>query len=275
MLDSLVVFAGGPEGGSKRVGIQAGELRSASQSFQVEISEGEASSHPVAVQYRADSSIIFHELRNPLCAMSNAAALLEREFGERSLGSELVAILREESQRLHRLLDQFDESESESEAVAAPTRFDLDGLIRDVAALVRLEPTFGGEISLPVDRGQAPHAVWGDRDALRQVLWNLFLNATRAAGSDGSVCVSARWIDGGTAVRVDIEDTGPGVPAPLRKRVFEAYRSNSGGTGLGLSVARSIVEDHGGSIWIEQSRTGGARVSFQIPVGSAGRWPKS
>jgi len=110
----------------------------------------------------------------------------------------------------------------------------------------------------------------GNVDRLQRVLFNLIQNAIRHTPPDGSVTVSARMAADG--VEVEVADTGPGIPAPERGRVFEPFfrgdasRSADGaGAGLGLAIARAIVEAHGGRIWLAEA-VAGTRVRFSLPV---------
>ena len=102
------------------------------------------------------------------------------------------------------------------------------------------------------------------------MLFNLIQNAIRHTPADGSVTVAAE--SNGTRVEVEVADTGEGVAAEDRDRVFEpvlprrrgAAPRSGDGTGLGLTICRAIVEAHGGEIWIADS-PGGARVRFSLP----------
>ena len=109
-----------------------------------------------------------------------------------------------------------------------------------------------------------------DPDLLAQVVRNLLSNAHRYAGAAGRVLLASEAREGRLALRV--EDDGPGVPAGERELVFERFHRSqsardrvSGGNGLGLAISRSIVERHGGRIWIEQAELGGARLLVELP----------
>ena len=109
-----------------------------------------------------------------------------------------------------------------------------------------------------------------DPDLVAQVVRNLINNAQRHAGPGGRVALSAKADGAGLVVIVD--DDGPGIPREQRERVFDRFHRSessrnraSGGSGLGLGIARSIVEMHGGRIWVEDSPLGGARVCFGLP----------
>ena len=104
--------------------------------------------------------------------------------------------------------------------------------------------------------------------AAQRVLFNLIQNAIHHTPPDGSVTVRAEDVDGG--VEIEVADTGAGIAAEQRDRVFEPfYRGDaarqSPGAGLGLAISRAIVEAHGGSIWLEDA-TVGTRVRFRLPA---------
>ena len=103
---------------------------------------------------------------------------------------------------------------------------------------------------------------------VERVLLNLVTNALRHTPSDGSVAVVVER--GGEEVRVTVEDTGEGLAperAPMFDRFWRGDRARSGeGAGLGLAIARGLVEAHGGRIWAEGRAGGGARVSFTLPA---------
>ena len=114
--------------------------------------------------------------------------------------------------------------------------------------------------------------VLGDRVQLQQVLLNLILNAAEAMGV---VKESARDLLIGTereqaGVRVAVRDTGPGIDPAQLDRIFDAfYTTKSSGTGMGLSICRSIIGAHGGKLWAEANEPRGAVFQFTLPGGDA------
>lgn len=107
---------------------------------------------------------------------------------------------------------------------------------------------------------------------MQRVLYNLIQNAIRHTPADGSVFIEAHQRDNGTLVQVDVIDTGEGITESELPRVFEQfYRGDksrsreTGGAGLGLTIAQRIVEAHHGSIWVESRRGSGSRFSFTLP----------
>jgi len=108
-------------------------------------------------------------------------------------------------------------------------------------------------------------------EQVERVLLNLLTNALRHTPADGTVAVALTPAD--EAVRVTVEDTGEGINADTARRMFDRFwRSDSarntsaGGAGLGLAIARGLVEAQGGRIWAEPRESGGARVSFTLPA---------
>lgn len=119
-----------------------------------------------------------------------------------------------------------------------------------------------------------------DPRRLKQVLVNLLTNAIRYSPEEAEVFVGARRLSEFPAVELWVEDTGPGIPASERERVFapfvqldESLTRNAGGVGLGLALVRRIVSLHGGSVRVEDGRTGGARFVVTLPTTPLGEWP--
>ena len=105
-----------------------------------------------------------------------------------------------------------------------------------------------------------------DRDQLRQVFWNLLLNAVQAMREGGTLAIETQRAP--ESVEVTVRDTGPGIPANILPRLFEPFvTSKSGGTGLGLAIVRRIIEDHGGRITV--SAQDGEGTCFMLSLADA------
>jgi two-component system sensor histidine kinase KdpD len=119
--------------------------------------------------------------------------------------------------------------------------------------------------------------VFLDYILIDEVFANLIENAVKYTPPGSEIAVRAIQTNG--AVRVEVEDRGPGFPPEALPRLFEPfYRvqregQTARGTGLGLAVAKGLVEAHGGQIWAENRKTGGARLVFTLPLGEPGQAP--
>lgn len=213
---------------------------------------------------------VSHELKTPISALrAHLENLLD---GVEQPSADTLAVMLDQSERLGRLVEQLlDLSRLESGAVhleLEPVR--LGPLVRQVAREIALSRPDGTvEFRNLVSEDLAP--VLADRERVHQVLFNLLDNAFRFTPAGGSVTVSAVRED--VTCEVSVEDTGPGIPEDHLPFVFERfYRVDAGrargdgGTGIGLTIARSVVEAHGGRIWAESRPGGGTRFRFVLPL---------
>ncbi|MDX6275458.1 MAG: hypothetical protein QOJ92_2668 [Frankiales bacterium] len=207
---------------------------------------------------------VSHELRTPLTALQ--ASLENLVDGVAVPDPEALQTALQQTQRLGRLVQQLLDL-SRLEAGAVPLRRELVALTPHVEQVLRSL----GETAVPVEVECGAVSVYADPERLHQVVANLVSNALRHAS--GRVEVRARPHAGG--VRIEVEDDGPGVPPSERERVFERFaRTDSaratrdGGSGLGLSITRWIVELHGGTVRMGDVPTG-CRVVVDLPGGAA------
>lgn len=205
-----------------------------------------------------------HEIRNPLGSILTAANLLATD-GRGPVDPErraLVRVVQEESRRLNRILSDFLDLGRSRPPLLAP--HDLDGLVDEVlAALALTELARGKTIRKALTLRNSRVLV--DADQLKQVLWNISLNALEALGeTPGEVVVSTSREDG--HVRVVVADTGPGIARDHLGRIFEPFHTTKrDGMGLGLAIARRIMESHRGQIWVESEPGRGTIVTLTLP----------
>jgi signal transduction histidine kinase len=148
-------------------------------------------------------------------------------------------------------------------------RFDLNDAIREVIALARTAIIKNG-VAVHTRLTEGPLAVEGDRVQLQQVALNLVLNAAEAMSSveagARNLLISTERSQSDEIV-VAVRDSGPGIDPKDRERVFETfYTTKSGGTGMGLSISRSIVAAHGGRLWADMNAPRGAVFKFTLPA---------
>jgi len=151
----------------------------------------------------------------------------------------------------------------------APPRkdtFDLNEAVTEVVELARSAIARHG-VSLQLRPAEELFAVQGDRVQLQQVILNLILNAIEAMSSaDGPRELLISTEQRGANGLVSVRDSGPGIGPERLERVFEAfYTTKSNGVGIGLSICRSIIDAHGGRLWIEANKRGGTTFHFTVP----------
>jgi signal transduction histidine kinase len=214
---------------------------------------------------------VSHELRTPLAQIRLFADLLAS--GRLATGeqrSRSIRIINEESRRLTWLVENilhFSRSQRGAGRVA-PQPVEAAPLVREIVdAFAPLARARDASFQVFADDGVIVRA---DADALRQVLLNLLDNAVKY-GPPGQT-VSVRLELRGLALRVSVDDRGPGVPWEERGRVWEPYRrlprdaeGATGGSGIGLAVVKDLVELHGGRVGVGEVPGGGARFWFELP----------
>lgn len=193
------------------------------------------------------AAVVAHEARNPLGALNNCVKLLRDNPHLTGEDAELLTIMEGESKRLNDIVSDF-----LAFGRPRPPQFasvDLHELIDGTWALLRRDDRCPPSIVFERRYDATLPAVTADRDQLRQVFWNLLLNAAQAMRTGGTLTLETGQPEG--RVEVIVRDTGPGIPANILPRIFEPFvTSRSGGTGLGLAIVRRIVEDHGGRITV-------------------------
>jgi signal transduction histidine kinase len=220
---------------------------------------------------RADFvSLVSHELRSPMAAVIGSARTLQARWRELRPDQReaFLAVIADETSRLSALVgDVLDTSRIEAGTFAY--RFadiDLVDVLRDSVAAAEIGQD---EVRLRADLPGALPRVRGDADRLRQLVDNLISNAIKYSDSGGEVQVDARADDGHVVVRV--RDTGPGIHPEHHAQIFEKFGRAAGstkpGTGLGLFLARSFAEAHGGSLRVESEAGQGAVFLLRLPVG--------
>lgn len=220
-------------------------------------------------------SVVGHELRTPLTSIQGSLALLNSHVvGELPLRAKtMVRIGLENSERLLRLIgDILDMERIESgkmEFTFEPVP--VSALVeRAVEANRSFADQFGARFQIEHMRG--PNVmVNGDGDRLMQVLANFISNAAKYSPPGGVITVGSEMHDG--LARVFVSDQGPGIPVSFHKGLFEKFSQadgsdsrQRGGAGLGLSIAKAIMECHGGVIGYEVAEGGGAKFYFGLPV---------
>jgi signal transduction histidine kinase len=225
------------------------------------------------------AAVIAHEVRNPLAIISNAVAGLRRRDIAHDDRETLLAILKEESSRLNRLVGDL-------LRYARPVNVQRQ-LISVREIIERILTTTGLRDSMTIDLREEGeiHSIWGDPGLLRQVFDNLIENAIQAMGGHSSEAITA--VGGTTVTRalsitmrgskrdsvegvhVDVRDTGEGMDPHVRLRAKDPFfTTRPSGTGLGLAIVDRIVEAHDGEISIASRPGAGTTVTVFLPIGA-------
>jgi two-component system sensor histidine kinase PilS (NtrC family) len=208
------------------------------------------------------SAAIAHEIRQPLTAMSGALKELARLAPLDEDDKKLVHIVSRESQRLNQIITDFlDYSRVKSYRFAD---IDVVPLIEETLLLLEHDATAAGKLRIVRNFKVRSLRARADRDALKQVFWNLCNNALRAMPAGGVLTVSAAADDNWVHIRIG--DTGIGIDPAQATRIFEPFQSGfTGGTGLGLAVVYQILQAHHARIRVEAEKGSGADFIVEIP----------
>jgi len=210
-----------------------------------------------------------HEINNPLAIIGNRIECMQRDIRDKwkdtSLASD-VDVLHEHVVRLAELTSSLLRFARDDDLEAAPVA--MDTLAENTVALLRR--TFATRrVGMELIIERPVPVVVGYEKAIETVVVNLLLNAADATPPEGEVTLAVRPSPGRPGIEIEVRDTGPGIPLALRERVFEPFfttKDPGHGTGLGLTVCRSIVDRHGGSIRVYSGPCTGCRILVSLPL---------
>ena len=206
-----------------------------------------------------------HDLRTPIASLQ---AMLEAIEDGLAAPEQYLPSLQQQVQTLARRVDDlFELARIDAGALTLELRETEVGELVD--ACIRSLTAEAVSRGVRLEARTGPARVRCEPDKIERVLLNLVTNALRHTPSDGAVAVLVSSV--GSDVEISVEDTGEGIEPGAEQTVFDRFwrgdRARSGdGAGLGLAIARGLVEAHGGRIWAERRREGGARVSFTLPA---------
>jgi two-component system sensor histidine kinase AtoS len=211
-----------------------------------------------------------HEIKNPLTSILTFSRHLSRRYADEGFREKFQRVVPRELERINEIVERLME-------LARPARLHF--------ATVQLPALFDGVIDLYGNEIEAKRMtvtreyardippIQADENALYRVLVNLVANALEAMAPGGRLTLRLGWADGPRRpghhrrVQIEIEDTGPGVPARERDQIFNPfYTTKEGGTGLGLAIAHKIVEEHGGTIDVASTAGVGTTFCIVLPL---------
>ncbi|HEY0190651.1 MAG TPA: response regulator [Kofleriaceae bacterium] len=221
------------------------------------------------------AQVMSHELRTPLTSVAGALDIVLSGYAGALTDKQLryVEMARQATTRMNQLVDQLlDLARAQAGSITlATTPVQLDRMAREV--IDRYRPAAAAkQLTIVLGASAEDIAIFGDPERLSQVLGNLLTNAIRFAPTGGVIDVQVFGPPlSEDAVGVSVFNSGEPIPAEDREKVFEPFSASSrrvGGTALGLSISRTIIEAHGGRIWVEAMSTG-TKFVFTVPSSAA------
>ena len=216
-----------------------------------------------------------HEIRNPLAALSGSMQVLNRELKLEDENRRLMEIALKEAERLNMIITTF--LKYARPMPLNKKRCSLHDLLEDTLSLLRNSPDYRNDISLATSFTKGKVWIMMDPDQIKQVFWNVVLNAIEAMPQGGQLAIETRKLKtvnrfvnqrpGSSIVEVRFTDTGVGITPEEMERIFYPFfTTKQKGSGLGLSIVHRIIEEHGGRILVESKPGQGTAMVFQLPV---------
>lgn len=207
---------------------------------------------------------IAHEIKNPLAAMSGAMQMLKGEIGENALNQKLVGIVQREIERINALVTEFLWMAKGSPKSAQVEDVAVCSVIEEIIVLLKAKKQLAACHTIKTDFKVRP-LISIDPHHLHRVLWNLLVNALEAMPQGGELSlridVQEPADDPAKHIRIDICDTGCGIPEEIFVRIFDPFfTTKSNGTGLGLSIVYQLVEKAGGCIEVNRPQSGNGTI---------------
>lgn len=206
---------------------------------------------------------LMHEIRNPLGVACGSVEVLRQGNRLASEDAALLEVVQTELDYLRRLVQGF--QQYAGAGTLDPQPVDINGLVTDVLRdAVRAAPP-GVEVRTGLELAPGSPRTDVDLFGLRQALLSVMTNAVQALPRGGTVTVATRAVPG--RLEIEIRDTGVGMPVEVRERCLEPFAvARPGGLGLGLPLARRVVEDHRGRLEIESTEGRGTSVRIVLPA---------
>ena len=214
---------------------------------------------------------IAHEIRNPLASISGSIEILKDEPGNTGSNKQLMGIILREVGRLNSLIEDF-------LLFARPIspgkeKIHLNRLVKEILKMFTNSPDFNPQIRLET-RYRDDLFILGDPHQIRQVFWNLFINAAQAMPKGGELLVelskdssSLPFSKGQANGEISVSDTGVGIGEGEIGKIFDPFfTTKERGTGLGLSIVHSILESYGGKIKVQSQKGSGSVFSVHLPL---------
>ncbi|MBN1930702.1 MAG: HAMP domain-containing protein [Desulfobacterales bacterium] len=212
------------------------------------------------------TAAIAHEIGNPLSSIKMMAQLLRNRLASNSENRSIIHSLLEEISRLERIVKELNQSVKSFELTL--NKMNLNEIIDEVLAVITPKLAHRN-IDLTTELKHSLPLVKIDRDKIKQVIWNLLLNAMESMPQGGTIKILTDEKPISNTLEIIIEDEGYGLSDDSLKKIFSPFfTTKEEGLGLGLSTSREIIKRHGGSLSIENLAEKGARAVIVLPIKS-------
>jgi two-component system sensor histidine kinase HydH len=209
---------------------------------------------------------VAHEIRNPLSSIKGFATYFKERYRDNPADAETADIMVQEVERLNRVITQLLDFARPVTLEKKPTA--ILPLIRQTLKMIAGQAE-AKKIAIQADLIDCPEILI-DADKIKQVFFNLLLNALEMMAEGGNMKVNVRPVEG-NAINIAISDSGPGIDSRHLAHIFDPYfTTRPSGTGLGLSIVHKIIEAHDGEIRVESTPGAGATFSILLPVRERG-----
>jgi signal transduction histidine kinase len=210
-----------------------------------------------------------HSIRNPFTSIQMRLFSLSRSLNLDSDQQEDFEVISQEIRHIDTIVQNFLE-------FTRPPRLTMQRVSPSVVvdnAIQLLEHRLKSyDVSVEIIRDQVLPEVSADPEQLKEVLVNLIINACEAMGNGGTIVIDEQvsGLENGQRAHIRLSDSGPGISESRAEKIFQPFfTTKEDGTGLGLSIASNILNEHGGSITLQNPQTGGATFVISLPIGES------
>lgn len=200
-----------------------------------------------------------HEIRNPLAVIQGFLALMEHSFSDEEKEQYYIPLVLKELDRINAIIKNMLLMSKPEAPILKQVK--MEDLIRDILPLIGQSSEKNIEFILELD----PHPLHVDPNQLKQIFHNLIRNSMEAVEKKGRISIKSTVENGW--YRIDLQDTGTGIPGEMQKTLFDPFStSKEGGTGLGLPLVQRMVESHGGTIELTSTSESGTTFCMKLPT---------
>lgn len=205
---------------------------------------------------------IAHEIRNPLASICGSIEVLSRELQVQNENKKLMDIVLKETERLNHLVNEFLDYVKPTDI--SKKSFDLYETLEETLNAISLDQSISKNVNVAFQPAGEKCEIHGNKEKIKQVFWNLLLNAHQAMPGGGTLEIRVSPKE--DKAQIEISDTGPGIPEEIINKIFDPFfTTRAKGTGLGLSLVHKIIEAHEGQIFVHSKKGKGTTFTILLP----------